>query len=311
MKVELEKSGVHAEFAGFGSGETPWSVPCFLDLISGKAFVPPTNRLDRTGRPPYVIEAFYPESNNAPWGVPLERFLDFKEPDLVRALEAYDEFRRVQSTSTSLAATVIPPEILPTLSEVRTVRLFFSVHRDADDVFSLTGSENRDAQLTYLAEGVQTAIVERILNLDTPLRKVFLAEIPTTDERKVMNDRTAAGQIQRTIEQFGLVETAKPEHTADAFRTAQTLARRSLELVHDRIWSAAARQVRVQFFGRREDAENSARRLLERFTDQAIIVSPRATANNVMRFVDHAEEHGDPQLKRLLLIQPGAEAQRA
>jgi len=306
VKAELEEKGVNAEFNNFGTGEAPWSVPCYLDLISGQAFVPPRDRLDKIGRPPYIIEAFNPDSKNAPWGVSLERFMDFKEQDLLRALKAYEEFRRAQSVSASLTAKIHPPEVLPTLRDILTVRVFFSVSRDSNDTLSLVGSESRNAQMSRLAEGIEPVIAEGVLNLDTPLRNLFLAEIPTNEEPGKKNEHTLSGHIRKTIEQFGLVETAKPENTADAFQTAQALAARSLELVRDLIGRTSARQVEVQFFSGRKDAENSARNLIESFTDQAIVISPRATANNVIRFVDHAEKHSDWKAKRLLLIQPGA-----
>ena len=242
VKKELEDKGVDAEFSGFGTGEKPWSLPCYMDLISGEAFVPPSERLKRVGHPPYVIDAFYPDSRSAPWGVALERFMEFKELDLVRALKSYEDFRRVQSLSASLTARVQPPEALPTLKNVCTVRIFFSVLRDSYGRFSLEGSESRSAQMQRLAEAVRPAIVERVLNQDTPLRKTFLAEIPTTETPIKKTEQTPSGLIQRTIDQFDLVKSAGAENVAEAFEAAQALASRSLELVRGTIDRASARR---------------------------------------------------------------------
>ncbi len=61
MHDRIDKYGTETDFSGLGSGEAPIQKRCCFDLITGRAFVAPTERCDEMGRPPFVIQPFYPE----------------------------------------------------------------------------------------------------------------------------------------------------------------------------------------------------------------------------------------------------------
>jgi hypothetical protein len=300
MQLRIDKDGAGADFSGLGTGEPPIQKRCCFDLITGRAFVSPLERRDEVGRPPFMIQPFYPESDSAPYGVPMLGYLDLDQKDLIEALRVHEEFRQLLATSHALTVKVVPPERIPSHRDVQFLRLFFQVERDHNDRFTLTSAENRYPALAQLGASVAGPVGERALNVESQLRARFLDEEPVTEGRRA---RHARGHLQQAVERFGQAENAGGDAAIESYNEARLITQQGLSLIQGMLQQVASRQVTVSFLASRQQVDEAASNILGTFRRQAILTSQTAALEQLNRRIKDAEASSAGGGRRALLIQ--------
>lgn len=292
---------VEPDWSDLASGEPPTNVDCCFDLITGKPLSVPADRMQNLPSPPFIIEPFYPQSQSAPYGVPMLGFMDLNQKDILDALRSVKSVAQMRRTSETIEIQILPPEHFPTLRDIRFLRLFFHVDRDINDHLSLTSAEDRNPLLGELANAVSRPIEDKILNqtTPTPLQERFLDEEHGRHDPRKSRTSGTSSQLSRASISFGQVETVKSEAVLSAYMSARQVTQKQLEDVQISLAQSASRHVDVQFLPNRSKVKNAFERMLGSFRGQAVLTSPHVNHQEFTNALKQAATNSEANVGRM------------